>query len=326
LKCYRANRVRLDAVIDRIVCRVRAYPPALRQLGREWLATLGPEPLRYHSAPDASPLLHLPIWMVEGRRGEGARIGTRRLDGILEATALLYFHTRIQDNVLDEPETRGQAPQLLLGNMFFFEAWQHLRGLSLSDRFWLRAHQAWQIFSDATEDERRQVQGPAPYSAALFRRHARKVALARIPLYAVTDGAQMTDKEAIDTFIDRLGQAYGLVNDVLGVERDLRAGMRTYLVATVEESLPKRVRRDPTALRMGLLRHPYLESFLEQAITLHRRIQPPGEALGISHMASYTKERIERIREHYDRAVGLRLSFALAGKAWPRDGAAAKHR
>jgi len=314
VNCYRANRRHLGPIVDRIVRRIRAYPPALRQLGREWLSTLGPDPRGYHSAPDASPLLHLPIWMAEGRR-KPARTDTPELAALLEATALLYFHTRIQDNVVDEPQTRGQPPQLLLGNMFFLEAWERLRSLSLSDRFWARAHEAWRIYCNETEAERRQLMRQTSYSPALFRRHARKVALARIPLYAVADGDPNVSKSAIDNLIDRLGQAYGLVNDVLGVERDLVAGMRTYLIATVEETLPKRRRRDPRAVRRALLGHPHLEDFLEEAIVLHRRIQPLGEALGIACMGRYTDERIERIRHHHDRALGLRLRFALSEKA-----------
>jgi hypothetical protein len=321
--------------MDGIRRRIRAYPPSLRALGREWWSSLGPDPHRYHSAPDASPLLHLPIWMVEGRQGQlaqqhrcapmaGTRLDAAQLDAVLEATALLYFHTRIQDNVLDEPQTRGRAHQLLLGNVFFLEAWQRLRGLPLSDRFWSRTNEAWQIFSSETEAERRQLQRPGRYPAARFRRHARKVALARIPLYAVMDGDGHADKNAVDTFIDRLGQAYGLVNDVIGVERDLLAGLRTHLISTVEEALPRRHRRDPAALRRGLLTEPCLERFLERAIALHRRIRPLGEALGIARMGSYTEERIERIRYHHGRALGLRLRFALSGKAWPQRRTAGK--
>lgn len=314
MRCYQANHPRLKTIIDGIVRRIRAYPPSLRQLGREWWATLGPDPHGYHSAPDAPPLLHLPIWMAEGRKGRGAPMPSAHLDTILEATALLYFHTRIQDNVLDEPETRGQTPHLLLGNMFFLEAWERLRSLPLSDRFWSWANEAWRIFSNETEAERRQSQRLTVYSSALFRRHARKVALARIPLYAVMDGERDVDKGAIDTLIDRLGEAYGLVNDAIGVERDLRAGLRTYLIATVEAALPKRSRRDPTSVRQGLLKHPHLEQFLERAMDLHRRIRPSGERLSIARMGPYTDERIERIRHHHARALGLRLQFALSGK------------
>lgn len=313
MNCYQENRRRLGGIIDGIVRRMGAYPPALRQLGRQWWASLGPAPRRYHSAPDASPLLHLPIWMAEGWRSKGTPIGECHLDAILEATALLYFHTRIQDNVVDEPQTRGHTPQLLLGNVFFLEAWERLRALPLSELFWTRANQAWRIFSNETEAERRQLQRQTPYSAALFRRHARKVALARIPLYAVLDGDPATDQADVDTFIDRLGQAYGLVNDVIGVERDLVAGMRTYLLATVEKALPKQRRRDPTALRRELMKHPHLEQFLERAIALHRRIRPLGEALGIARIGPYTDERIERLRHHHARALDLRLRFALSG-------------
>jgi hypothetical protein len=322
VNCYRANRDRLSTVIDEIVREIRAYPPALRQLGRDWWADLGPDPHNYHSAPDATPLLHLPIWMAEGRRAT-TPLASARLNTILAAAAQLYFHIRIQDNVLDEPETRGRTRQLLLGNVFVMEAWERLRGLRLSDRFWTWANEAWRIFSEQTEAERRQAQSLAPYSFARFRRHARKVAVARIPLYAVVDGDKTADKDAIDRFIDRLGEAYGLVNDVLGVERDLLAEQRTYLIATVEQTLPKRSRSDPARVRRALLKHPHLEQFLEKAVVLHRRLRPLGEALGVSHMGDYTDERIERLRHHHARALELRLRFALSGNSWPvRRGAA----
>lgn len=319
MKCYQGNRSRLKATFERILRRIRTYPPALRGLGREWWTSLGPAPHGYHSAADAPPLLHLPIWMVEGRRGKAPASSPAQLDAILESTALLYFHTRIQDNILDEPDTRGRTPHLLLGNMFCLEAWDRLRVLPLSDRFWSWANDAWRVFCNETESERQQMQRKTRYSHALFRRHARKVALARIPLYAVMDGDDDADKTAIDDLIDRLGHAYGLANDVIGVERDLSAGLRTYLLATVEESLPGR-RRDPAKLRQGLVRGPHLEKFLEQAIALHRRIQPLGEALGIAHMDAYTSERIERLRHHQAQALGLRLRFALSGKAWSLPG------
>ena len=312
MNCYRRSDPQLEKTLDGIFHKVHRYPPALRRLGREWLDSLGSDPRHYFSSPDASPLLHLPLWLVEGRK---LAIAKRNLDAILEATALLYFHTRIQDNVVDEPQTRGHAPHLLLGNVFFLEAWNRLRALPLSDRFWSWANEAWRIFSDETESERRQLQAPTPYTPARFRRHARKVALARIPLYAVMDGADPARKIAMDRFIDQLGQAYGLVNDVLGVERDLVQGMRTYLIATVETGLPARARKHPAALRRELLKHPHLERFLERAIALHRRIKPMGEALNIAHLDEYTDERINRIRHHHARALGLRLRFALSGKA-----------
>jgi len=311
MNCYRRSDPRLEKILDRIFRMVRRYPPALRRLGREWVDTLGSDPRHYVSAPDASPLLHLPLWLVEGRR---LAIPERNLDAILEATALLYFHSRIQDNVLDEPQSRGQAPQLLLGNVFFLEAWNRLRALPLSDRFWTWTSEAWRIFSDATEAERRQLQAHTPYTTARFRRHARKVALARIPLYAVMEGESPKPKIAMDRFIDQLGAAYGLVNDVLGVERDLVAGMRTFLIATVEAGLPTRAKKDPATLRRELLMHPYLEHFLERAIALHRRIKSMGEALKIARMDEYTHERIELLRHHHALALGLRLRFALSGK------------
>jgi hypothetical protein len=258
--------------------------------------------------------LHLPVWLAEGLAGGGSA-EDRRLDKILEATALLYFYTRIQDNVVDEPLTRGRAPQLLLGNVFELEGWARLHEVPLSHGFWSHAAEAWQVFSSETAAEHAQLHSRRPYSPARFRRHARKVALARIPLHAVQDLLGKPTPTLVNAFVDRLGEAYGLVNDVLGVERDLAAGLRTFLIATVEQSLPAHDRPTPTRLRRGLLEQAHLETSLERAMLLHQRLVPLGEELGIHRMAEFTADRIARLRHHETRAVGLRLRYALARKA-----------
>jgi hypothetical protein len=315
VKCYARYRERLAGVVDRVFRRARSLPAPLRRLGKEWLATLGPRPRQYFSSEDSPPLLYLPLWLAEGLTKRGGPADSRRLDAILEATALLYFHTRIQDNVLDEPLTRGRAPHLLLGNVFEMEAWACLHALPLSRGFWSHATQAWWVFSSETAAEHTQLLSRAPYPSARFRRHARKVALARIPLHAVQDLLGRPVPRLVNAFIDRLGQAYGLANDVLGVERDLEARLRTHLIATVEQDLPARPRPTPARLRRALLEQAHLESFLDRAMALHRRLVPMGEQLGIRCMAEFTAERIQRLGYHQARAMGLRLRYVLAGKA-----------
>jgi hypothetical protein len=311
VRCYVRSRARLARIVDRIVRRVRSLPLPLRRLGSAWRKSLGRDGRHYFSSPDSPPLLQLPIWLAEGSRHAG-RITARQVDAILEATALLYFHTRIQDNVLDEPGGRGQPPQLLLANVFALEGWRLLHDLPLSRSFWAQAGEAWRVFSAETADEQTQLRSRRPYSRARFRRHARKVALARIPLHAVHDLLGTPRPRHIAELVDGLGEAYGLANDVLGVTRDLTAGLRTYLIAAVEGSRPGRA--TPASLRRALLEQSHLESFLDRALVLHRRLLPLGQALGIAGMAEFTTDRLLRLRHHQAQVLGLRLSYACSRK------------
>ncbi len=308
MKCYRKNQPILDQVWDRLQRRLRGYPGVLGTLAAEFRTTLGRKPARYFSGPDAAPLLHLPLWL--------ARPGTRRaLPDLLEATALAYFFVRIQDNVLDEPVTRGRPPLLLLGNVFLADALAMTARFVNGEPFWQRARQAWQIFALETEAERRWLAQGRPYGWAAFRRHARKVALARIPMHAVLMREGRSDARTlalVDRLIDLMGQSYGLVNDVLGCHRDLMAGTRTFLLASAGATLRASARRDTAALRQAVLARPWFEQFLTRAIRVHRRALPVGVALGVREMAAFTEERVARIEWHLRRASVLRLAVALA--------------
>lgn len=308
LQCYERNQGILDQVWSRIERRWRAYPRPLCRLATELVATMGPEPHRYFSGPDAAPILHLPIWLAD-------RTGFPGLRDLLEATALAYLFVRIEDNVIDEPATRGSPPQLLLGNLLLTDAIAVVATFASGDRFWQRARAAWMMFSGETEAERVVLAQRQPYRLAAFRRHARKVALARIPLYALLarmrkDGDQRM--AAVDRMIDRLGEAYGLVNDVLGFSRDLQSGTQTYLLSTARSLLPRNRQSDPVALRNSLIAAPLFEQFLRRAIRLQKRALVAGQELGIRAMAGYTEERIARIEHHIRQATTLRLAVALA--------------
>lgn len=306
--CYDRNQPLLDAVWSRLRTRFRGYSSPLRTLSRQLVRNLGPRPQRYFSGPDAAPIVHLPVWLA----GRAARRG---LLDLLESTALAYLYVRIQDNVIDEPETRGHAPHLLLGNVLLSDALSLLVRYVQEPRFWDLAKAAWMLFSSETESERRQVAQPRGYQPEQFRRHARKVALARIPLYAVLARDNRLDRRRIaqvDRLIDDLGEAYGLVNDVLGCSRDLSSGAWTYLIASAAARLPPKRRRDPQAIQHVLAEQPLFETFLERSMRIHTRALPVGQALGVSAMVAFTVERRTRIAEHLRSATTLRLAMALA--------------
>jgi hypothetical protein len=280
----------------------------MRALARELMATLGPKPQAFFCGPDAGPLLHFPIWLAN-------RSLQRSLPDLLEATALSYFYVRIQDNVVDEPATRGKPQLLLLGNVLLADAMALLVSFSPSKTLWSHARSAWMLFSEETERERQQLSTNGLYSAAAFRRHSRKVALARIPLYAVlarTRRAWPASLRRVDQLIDCMGQSYGLVNDVLGCTRDLASGANTHLLAMARRTLSRAQQRDRKAVERALVGQPLFETFLGRAIVLHRRALSIGEALGIRAMRAFTEERITRIEHHIGQMTKLRLAAALA--------------
>jgi hypothetical protein len=311
VRCYQQNQDLIDVVWQRIQRRWRGYPAGMRALARELVATLGPKPQAFFSGPDAGPLLHFPIWLA-------GRSLQKSLPDLLEATALAYFYVRIQDNVVDEPATRGKPPLLLLGNVLLADAIDLLARFAPSLAFWAHAKAAWTLFSEETECERQQIATSGRYRFATFRRHSRKVALARIPLYAVLARTKQTKQSRqvafrqVDQLIDCMGEAYGLVNDVLGRSRDLASGANTHLLATARAMLPRSRQRDPKAVERVLIAQPLFERFFARAIEIHRRALPFGEALGIRAMRPFTEERIARIEHHTRQMTTLRLAAALA--------------
>lgn len=310
MRCYQQNQALLDRVWKRIDLRFRRYPKPLRALAKTFIASLGPKPQRYFSGPDAGPLLHFPIWLARAR-------ARRALPDLLEASALAYFYVRIQDNVVDEPGTRGQTPLLLLGNVLLSDAIALTSALVPSTSFWTRARHAWTVFSAETEAERAQIARRAGYDPRAFRRHARKVALARIPLYAVLaiDGrATRVAFANVDRLIDRMGESYGLVNDVLGCYRDLTSGTRTYLLSSAATGSSRKSGKASTPIEQALVARPWFERFLTRAVRIHRRSLSVGQALGIRQMERYTEERIARIEWHIQQATTLRMAVALAPK------------
>lgn len=309
MKCYAQNQGLLDRVWRRIEQRWRGYPAPLRRAAVELTRTLGPSPRRFFSGPDAGPLLHFPIWLA----GKEHR---RDLPDLLEGIALAYLFVRIQDNVIDEPATRGRPPWLLLGNVLLGDAVTLLAGFAGGSRsFWRRARAAWALFASETASEHRQLARRTAYRGAAFRRHARKVALARVPLYALL--ARMGRDDArhvamVDRLIDQMGEAYGLANDVLGCPRDLACGAETYLIASARSLLPRRLRNDTRAVRQVLIAEPLFERFLRRAVRIHLRARETGRALGMRAMDAFTADRVARLEHHIREATTLRLAVALA--------------
>lgn len=286
MRVYAENEPMIRALGRRIEERLSRYPAQLRDLAARFVRATGSDEVAYFSSPRAAPLVHLPIWL-------GGELGRARLLDVLEPTALAYFYVRIQDDVLDEPGSRGRAGWLLLGNALLWDALDGLRRCSSDARFWRLAGAAWIRFSEATAAERRQLFEPRrSYSEAAFRAHARKVSLAEIPLYAVMAMRRdWSGVRSVAPLIHLLGRAYGLTNDIQGLQPDAASGHATFLVSRLAREVPVRGRRrahDDIALETDLL-----ERMLSRAMSLHEQARPMAKALRLDRFDAFTDERIE---------------------------------
>jgi hypothetical protein len=294
-------------VWERLVRRADAYPPALRSAAERHRAGLVGS--AYFSHIDASPLLQLPIWAAID-----AGIEPRALLDVLEGAALAYWHVRIQDDVVDEPGAlgRGDPGLLLLSNAYLWDAfalWSRVPDTELQ----VRSREAWLRFSELTESERLQVRGGAPYDVDAFRAHAGKVALAEIPLLAALSLSGRLDRgDRVRPLVHALGVAYGYLNDVVGVVRDLQAGQVTYLVSEARRQAGS---DDDEAVRRTLVSGSLLEDFLACAAAAHLEAVPLASQVGLAFFPEWTNARVARIGELRARLPMLRLAAALGHAA-----------
>lgn len=302
---YADHAPTMDRIWGRLLARMDAYPPALRELGRGFFDKAGPG---YFSLPDAAPLLHLPLWMDRG-------LAPEVMDDILEATALAYAYVRIQDNVIDEPDGRGHPPLLLVANGLLWDALALYRSRA-DAHFWDVARCAWFTFSEETEAERRQLATDGPYPHAAFVRHARKCALAEVPLYAVMGASGDWRGEAhVAPLIHALGRSYGCINDVWGHERDLLSGGRTWLLSHARELAREATGlADPPmqAVRDALVRTPVMEELVAESIRTLDGARAPAAALGMPVFEAFVAQRAVRLLEVQAKITVLRLTAVLA--------------
>ncbi len=305
MRVYDDNAPVIDRLRVRLARRVAGYPPALRELAAAFLERAGPS---YFSLPDAAPLVHLPIWMHRGLEPDA-------LDDILEATALAYAYVRIQDNVLDEPDARGHPPFLLAANAFLWDALELYRGHG-DARFWTLSRSAWLTFSEETEAERRQLASDKEYAHAAFVRHARKCALAEVPLYAVMSASgDWRGAESVPQLIHALSRSYGCFNDVMGYERDLAAGGRTWLLSQARALASARTGAaapDDAKIRSTLVTSELMEALVQESITTLGLARPAALAIGMPPFEAFATARTTRLEEMAAKVIVLRLMAALA--------------
>lgn len=313
----------INAAWDIIECRLAELPPALAALGQRFFDKVS-EPdsgyRSYFSRPRSAPLLHIPFWLYlrlkrEGALGEAS--AERALYTILAATMWGYIFIRIQDDLLDDPQC-AELDLSLFGNVCCAEMYRLYRSaLPEAEDFWRGFDRAWLTFSAATLEERAQVLSDQPYPRTLFENHARKVAFAQIPALAVAALAGQNQWEAlIVELIDRLGVAFGLINDVMGWPRDLRSGQRTYLLAEAgwsHGSTAGSIEEIEAQLRKVLYDQGLLRAFLDEAVAWFRRAEQSARALGLVEFDAYLQQLLAYLEEQKRPIALITLQRLLVG-------------
>jgi len=303
----------VDAAWELCEQRWAALAPPLSDLATRFLqAVAGASGTHRHyfSNPLAPPLLYMPIWLFDSFVQQGVLAPEQRpaLIKILAATMQGYVYVRTQDDVLDEPE-HADCSLLLLGNAScsgMTRVYAEVLGARALP-FWAEYDRAMVDFSNLTLAERRAVLRDDPYEIEQFEEHADKVAFARIPMLAVATMASRLDlAPMITTLVHQLGIAYGLVNDVVGWPRDLRAGQRTYLLAraglrraelisaeqiTADKERAAAAEERAELLRQKLYEGRLLHTTITEALTMHARALETANALGMDQFAAFHTDR-----------------------------------
>ena len=303
LDAYLANQPLIEAVWGRLSARIAAYPVHLGEWSHGFFGAVGPT---YFSQRDAAPILHLPVWL-------GRRVPPKELLDILEGTALAYAAVRAQDNVIDEPESRGKTPLLLAANAWLWDA-RDLWGNPGDAEFSARSRAAWIEFSEQTEAERRQL-AQEQYLELDFIEHAKKCALAEVPIYAVMAASRdWSGVNHVAPLIHALACSYGRFNDVTGVDRDLASGANTLLICKAREHAAN---AGPDAggrevLQRILRTSPIIEDFLDAAARDLLAALPHAEALGMDEFPAFVAERSQRLAQMRDGYTVARLAALFA--------------
>ncbi len=322
MRSYQAHQPTLDAAWVLLEGRLSTLPPPLDALARRFLARIseGDKGHRgYFSSRLAPPLVFLPLWLRERLLSEQpTSTPSEAVTVRLVAAAMWgYLYIRIQDDLLDE--AHPDRSQTLLGNVCGWEMARLLEPLLRDSAVFREAFErAWLDFTRWTLAEHEQLLSNAPYEGEHFEQHARKVAFARVPALALCLLAGRGELvPTVETLVEQLGVAYGLTNDVVGWQRDLANGHRTFLLARAGFMRGEPLEGARRTVREALYGRGLLAETLEASALWQGRAARSAEALGLAAFADYTRERLELLDELAREAKMIQLRWVLAGGKAP---------
>jgi hypothetical protein len=152
------------------------------------------------------------------------------------------------------------------------------------------------------------------YPEGHFLAHARKCALAEVPLYAVM--SQTGDWSGVDhvaPLIHALAVSDGRFNDVTGWERDLGSGANTYLLAAARRMIVARGGTPDFPTVVDYMKFSSLrEDFIDAAIADLELALPHAAALRLPEFPSFVEQRTVRLLQFRDGLALARLAALLA--------------
>lgn len=309
-------RAEITRVFERLERWTRALPEPLRGAGETLAQALG--------APPDTPLVE--AWgdrldllvatpLILARRFPGRGIERLARDAAYGAVAG-YFFIRIQDDVLDEPESIDTS-YLLLGNELVAELFGTYRRLfPPRDAFWRYLDAYWRETSRFTLAERRgeHAEPGAPPEGDLARL-GRKSGAAKIPMAAVCCAARRPAAIArYAAFLDTVHGAMQVLNDVVSLVKDLRHAHPSSVTDAGAATAATSGGATPEAVAGRMLLTTHLEDALDGARRgidrARERLGPLGE--GFDDVLDARRHAIELVRADLVRTK-LTTLFALAG-------------
>jgi hypothetical protein len=218
------------------------------------------------------PALPMHWWLESGLDLDGRK---KDVDEIAESTLFYYYYLRIQDNVIDEPES-FKSDFLILGNECIKRVFLiYHRLFPPGSGLWPFFNRIWTEYSDIAlwDVEKRWDKNEVTTDSDLLFL-GKKFLPAAIPCVALAFLAE-EDEIANDlvSMIENLGTGTQLLNDFLGIEKDLIHGKSTYLISNLIGGVPEEMSPDEAKEKIyhGLYGNPHIRDYFSLMIEYFKK-------------------------------------------------------
>lgn len=285
-----------------IVARVEAWRTSLTAPVREPLdemlrrrGYLLTDDIPDYFGPRATPLLGLPVWVAETLRAEGAAVPEGVVLDAAEGALVGYFLIRVHDDLCDEDLGEPHVSLLVSAALQARMTGCFARAAGQRDAYWARHDEVWATYADAMLAERALLRGPGITTRSELAQVLARYRPLLLPAAAVLAHADRLDVwPTLEAFVEHLGEAVQLFNDVFDAEADLAQGNRTWVVMRYAPD------GDADRLRRGLLAEGGLTATIDEAADCAGRARAIAEAAGWSGGVEHLDARIVAMREVHD--------------------------
>ncbi len=207
----------------------------------------------------------------------GLDLGSRKeeVDEIAESTLFYYFYLRIQDNVIDEPES-FKSDFLILANECIKKVFLiYHRLFPPESGFWPFFNRIWTEYSDIALwdlEKRWDANEKTTDKDLLFL--GKKFLPAAIPCVALAFLAKKEEMaNDLVTMIENLGTGTQLLNDFLGIEKDLLHGKSTFLIYSLVGAVPEVMTPEEAneKIYQGLYGNPHIRDYFSMMIEYFKK-------------------------------------------------------